>query len=392
MHTGNHGPDIQHTLGHVDCPACEATFIELCRTSDMRHLKFRDAALLVLADEHFYLRPENASLVVKDKSLRVGKRTYSDHADFTRRLNRFFGEIVLEKIHPGHWVNYQRERSATAGPGLINHETSFLSKVLHRAGLWDRIKNKCPNLYVPKSTVGRSLTPEMEQAILDAAASRPRWQPFYFAALLMINTTANQGEIVHLRIRDLDMEMRRFSIREGGGPLKLQSDGSVRHSTKTPKRERELVMTDAIFSICSELLRRYRRICRRLHIEQSPDHYLFPGRARAGKIDPTRHVESFKRAWAGICKQAGITGVRIEDLRHHASTKLQENEAIAPGVVEDIMGHAPGSKTKGNYRHIREHIMRQALQSIEVKPVRSVETVDKVVQMPRSQSVAAGQK
>lgn len=383
---------LQHTLDHVDCPACEAERLELNRTTKMRHLKFREAAELVLADERFYLRKENALLAPDDKSIIVGKRTYRDHVDFTRRLNRFFGEIALEKIHEGHWRSYQKQRLATAQSGAINHETSFLKRVLERAGLWDGIKSKCHTLHVSKSQAGRSMTPEVKNAILVAASSRPRWQLFYHCGLLMLNTTCNQGEIIHLRIRDLEMKKRLISIREGGGQLKLQRDGSFRHATKTPQREREIPMNSSAFIVCTLLLKRYHRICRRMKIEPSPDHYLFPGRARGGKLDPTRHLISFKRAWAGICAHAGVNNLRIEDFRHSVSTQLQHNPSVAPGTVEHIMGHKPGSDTKDDYRHGQLDAMLKALEQIEVKPVRSVESVDNVVEFVSYQAAAGGKK
>jgi integrase len=384
---------LQHTLDHgPDCAACEADRLELNRTTEMRHLKFREAAELVLADERFYLKPENALLSPEDKSLRVGIRTYRDHADFTRRLNRFYGEIQLFKIHEGHWRSYQKQRLVTAGAGVINHEQSFLKRVLERAGLWDAIKSKCHTLHVPKSQVGRSMTPEVKNAILVAASSRPRWQTFYWCGLMMLNTTCNQGEIIHLRIRDLDMKERVLRIREGGGPLKLQADGSFRHATKTPQRERELPMNSSAFLVCTLLLKRYTRICRRLKLEPSPDHYLFAGRARGGKLDPTRHLISFKRAWAAICAHAGVNNLRIEDFRHEASTQLQHDSLVAPGTVENIMGHKPGSDTKDGYRHSNLEAMHKALERIEVKPVRPVESVDNVVEFVRSHAVGGGKK
>jgi hypothetical protein len=397
---------LQHTFDHgPDCPACEAERLELNRTIKMRHLKFRAAAELILADEKFYLQPENALLSPEDKSIIVGKRTWKDHKDFVERLNHFFGEITLDKIHEGHWRSYQKLRSGStksnawskklsnAGPGLINHETSFLKRVLERAGLWDAIKAKCHTLHVPKSQAGQSMSPEVKKAILVSASSRPRWQQFYYCGLMMLNTTCNQGEVIHLRIRDVDMKERIIRIREGGGRLKLQADGSFRHATKTPQREREIPMNSSVFSVCTLLLKRYRRICRRLKIEPSPDHYLFPGRARGGKLDPTRHVISFKRAWAAICEHAGVNNLRIEDFRHEASTQLQHDPEVAPGTVENIMGHKPGSDTKDDYRHNQLEAMLKALERIEVKPVRpAVDEMDNVIEFQRSQIVAGGKK
>lgn len=403
----NGDEELQHTLDHIDCPACEATRLELNRTTDVKKLKFRDAAELRLMEEHFYLQPENALLVVEDKSLRVGARTYRDHCDFARRLNVFFGGIPVEMIHEGHWHQYQKRRLKTAGSGVVNHELSFLKRILERAGAWDAIKSKCHTLHVGKSTVGRALTPPEERIILTAAATRRRWELFYLCALLMRNTTCNQGEAVHLRIKDLDMKARLFWIREGGGQLREQPDGSFRHAPKTSRRERELPMNDTVVWVFTRLLKRYKNLCKRLAIEPSPEHYLFAGRRRGGKADPTRHLGSFKRAWAGICAQAGlaargidvtrdvetlvaewaqickadnIKNPRIEDFRHTASTELQSNDEISTGIVEDLMGHKQGSDTKDEYRHSHAAAMLEALKKIEVKPVK-VEKPDNLVEL-----------
>lgn len=389
---------LQHTLDHIDCHACEGERLALNRKTEMRHLKFKDAAELVLEEEREHLAEENAGVMVETDSLRVGARTYSDHVDFVRRLNRFFAALPLEKIHEGHWRSYQKLRAeggdgeAGAGPSLINHEIAFLKRTLKRAGLWTAISQKCPSLQVPKSTVARAMTPEEESVILFTAASRPRWKPFYLASLLMLNTTRPHGEIRFLRIRDLDMQLRILSFREGRGVFKAQPEGGFRRAMKTGAREQDLPMTDTVYGVCGELLKRYRRICRRLHIETSEDHYLFPGRARGKQLDPTRPVKSWKKAWGAICDTAGVANLRLEDFRHHASTKLQEDHMVAPGVVEQIMGHEPGSKTKKDYRHIRHQAALQALQRIEVKPVHSVQIAENVVEMPRPQAVGSGGK
>lgn len=384
---------LQHTLPHTpDCPACRAELLEINRKTEIRRLKFRDAAEIVLDDEAWFLREENAGLVHDSDSVHVGARTHSDHVDFVGRLNRFFADFPLEQINEGHWRAYQKYRLQTAGSVLINHETSFLSRVLDRAGLWKDLKSKCPRLQTTKSEAGRSMSDEEQHAIMFAASSRPRWKAFYYASLIMLGTTRPQGEILFLRIKDLDMTLRILSFREGRGRYKLQPDGTYRRAMKTAAREEDLPMTDTIYQVCALLLKRHKRICRRLGIEQSPEHYLFPGRKRGGKLDPTRPLKSFKKAWAGVCAAAGVTNLRIEDFRHHSSTKLQERHDIALGVIETIMGHTPNSNTKVDYRHIRHQAVLAAMKQIEVKPVRSVETVDNVVTLPKAQAVAAGKK
>ena len=41
-------------------------------------------------------------------------------------------------------------------------------------------------------------------------------------------------------------------------------------------------------------------------------------------FDPTRPVGSWRRAWRNLTKEAGLTGLRFHDLRHHAITELAE--------------------------------------------------------------------
>lgn len=445
--------NLQHTLNHINCPACEAERLDLNRQSDMRYLKFSAAAELILEDEQKYLLEENADLVHDTDSVHVGARTYSDHVDFVRRLNCFFGEIPLNKIHEGHWRSYQKMRRDPkgflsdlqsiqpppnpeivqkfcellgkwegAGSTLINHETSFLSRVLDRAGLWKDLKNKCPRLQETKSSAGRAMTPEQEQTITFTASTRPRWKPFYLGWLLMLNTSRPQGEILFLRIKDMDIDHRILHFREGRGKFRLQPDGSFRRAMKTAAREKDLPMTDSVFWVCRELLKRYRRICRRLKIEPSPDHYIFPGRARGSQLDPTRPMRSFRKAWAGICaviglqargiditrdielliqewaqikKQEEIKDLRIEDVRHTVNTKMEELQAdqtVSAAVREHIMGHETGTRVNVDYRHPRYKPVLEALQQIEVKPVEPVDKVDKVVEFQRSQAVARGKK
>src|SRR4051812_2035120 len=118
---------LPHTLGHSNCPACEAIRIEAMRTSDLKDLIFDNAAALWL----------------QDRQLDVSERTHKDHQDFARRLGRFFGEMKLQEIHIGHIKSYQLARQGKdaaldlgkAGPELVNHEISFLTALLDAAGI-----------------------------------------------------------------------------------------------------------------------------------------------------------------------------------------------------------------------------------------------------------------
>jgi integrase len=62
------------------------------------------------------------------------------------------------------------------------------------------------------------------------------------------------------------------------------------------------------------------------------------------------HPESVTSAWRAMATRAGLSGVRLHDLRHTAATML-----LAAGVpvrdVSDALGHSSPTITLGVYSH-----------------------------------------
>lgn len=329
---------LQHTMNHISCPACRAELEKLSQFTELKKLKFSSAAKMVWEQE---IVPEEFS-----------QRTHEDHEAQMRRLNRFFGELYLEEIHAGHVSAYQKVRLESAGAEMINHEVSFFSRVMDQAGLWKPMKPFVKRLKVPKSAAGRVLTEEERERLILVASSNPRWKVAYLCTLLMVNTPSGPGEIAHIQIKGIDLINRVLSIREGA---------------KNEHRVRDYPMTPEIFDVCRELLRRYNRICKRLRIERSPEHYVLPGRVRGGKFDPTRPIGSWKKAWAALCEKADLEGLRMYDLRHDTCTRLGEDAETSEATIESLMGHST-KKMKRRYMHIRNQAKLEALKRIAVKP------------------------
>lgn len=340
---------LQHTLDHVDCPACEADRLALARSSQLRVLKFRDAALVCLDNE------------LRLKSIKP--RTHKDHCDFVRRLNGFFAEIPLEKVHEGHVLNYQKLRARTAGAELINHEVAYLAHVLTEAGLWAELKPKVTRLMVPKSDAGRALEPEEQERLKLCAASNPRWQVAYWATLLTLNLGVGPGEISRLRVQDLD-------VREGFIDIRVDEE-----TGKNPYREESYPMNDTVRWVSNKLLKRYFAICERQGIEPSGHHFVLPylpasnhhspEQIRQG-YDPTRPQASWRSAWRSLTAKAGLP-VRIYDLRHTFSTGIQEDTELSADVVQKLMRH--GTKTmKRRYLHLRDQVLLKAVTRHESTP------------------------
>jgi integrase len=324
-----------HTADHLNCPACEASRLKIIRPAEFGLLRFCDAG-------PFWL---------KEKSLAIAEHSVRDYQDYLKGLLQFFGELPLNEIHIGHIQEYQkwrqqpralRGRVRSAGPSMINHEVNMLAQILDRAGLWFEIKRFYKPLRLPKSKVGRALDDEEARRLLMVAGSNPRWKVAFWGSLITANTTAGPGEILGLRLCDVDLDAKRPTI-------------TVRERLKNPHRERTIPLNRPALQAIESLLKRANRMG-----AVEPEHYLLPHRApRLGEpADPTRPMGSWKKAWDSFRKKADLPTLRMYDLRHHVITRLLEDPQVSLREVMEIAGQV-SKKMIERYSHI--HLERKQL-------------------------------
>jgi integrase len=84
--------------------------------------------------------------------------------------------------------------------------------------------------------------------------------------------------------------------------------------------------------------------------------YLFPGDG------PRGHRVNVKGAWTRICKAAGITGLRIHDLRHSYASQLVSAGFSLP-VIGALLGHSQ-VQTTARYSHLFDDVQRKATETV----------------------------
>jgi integrase len=84
--------------------------------------------------------------------------------------------------------------------------------------------------------------------------------------------------------------------------------------------------------------------------------YVFPGHATAG------HRTTIKRNWRWIIKAAGITGLRIHDLRHSFASQLASGGASLP-LIGALLGHS-SPVTTHRYAHLYDDPQRAAVERV----------------------------
>lgn len=265
----------------------------------------------------------------------VAERTASIAKYSLKHLQPVFGSRLLCDITPDDIAAYQAKRQREAAQGrTVNIEVTVLRQVLKANDLWQPLAGKVRMLKERKD-IARALTPEEESKLLEAAAKAD--SACYTAVVLALNTAMRKDEIRLLQWRQVDWERRTVTV----GKSKTEA-GSGRLIPLNPPAYQALAHWAARIP------------------ESAPDHYVFPWREHR-QVNPTRPVQSWRKAWRNALKKAGFL-CRFHDLRHTCITKLAETPA-SDMTVMSIAGHV-SRKMLEHYSHIRLEAKRQALEGI----------------------------
>jgi integrase len=300
----------------------------------------------------------------------LAPKTMHEYGMNIRTLAAFFGKVQLPEITADHIRAYQRARMASCGPSAINHETSCLQQILKRIGRWPEIAADFQPLPLPKTNRGRALSPEEYERLFRTAPQSAEWLAAYLFAVISVNTTAGPKEVATLRLGDVELTPNDEKIR-------IQPEGA-----KNSYRVRVIPLNEQTLTAVKAALDRAHECG-----SNKVDHYLFPFREKRNHYDPTRHQTTFKTAWREMIAAAGISGLRMYDLRHHAITTLLEDPDASEETVETIAGHI-SHRMKKRYSHVRMQAKRAALAVLVRGQSRHLPIVPKSERM-RNQDVLA---
>jgi integrase len=280
------------------------TVDDLCRRYDEEHLP-RLSASSQRQDRSRMRRHLRAAWSAR----KVADITFADADALIRKVTREGGPVEANRLH-------------ALGPAMFN-----------LAIKWQyRVDN--PFKFVAKNhEQPRTAHAEGEQLhrLFAALAAHPQRQAANVIKLMLL-TGARKHEVLTARRADVDLERCVWTR-------------PSRHM-KT-KREHSLPLSAAARLVFAE----------QLAVAQSE--WLFPqSNGRAG------HMTSLQKAWAAICKAAGLTGLRLHDLRHtHASILVNSGASLA--LVGSLLGHTK-STTTARYSHFYDDVQRAAVERVAV--------------------------
>lgn len=306
----------QHTVGHVDCPACRtAGAIVMIAELDIASIPFVEATERWLQWRESYRR----------------KGTVNNYRAHLAALNIFFRHLTLETIMPGHLRTYQQQRMVNegnqwrqkAGASYINHELNTLTQILHIAGQWDSMKRFYNPLPLPKKRPQRVMTEDEERQLFEAAAKSADCYLAYLVASISANTTATGAELRSLQLRHVQLD--------GDEPCI-----EIPHEmVKNEYRARRIPLNEIA-------AKQMRRAVDRAHYIgcTHPTDYIFPLRVKPGLYDPSKPASPswVRKQWQILRKLSGLPWVRPHDMRHLAVTRMLEMGANED-AVRSVAGH-----------------------------------------------------
>jgi integrase len=284
-----------------------------------------------------------ADVYVAERQHHLASRSIQTEKERLKPLKAHFGATCLNRISADSVRQYVAERkAANLSNRTINMEVACLARILRRAKRWHLIADEIEPL-PERQDIARVLTPEQKAKLLKTALSKPEWQIAQLAMTLALNTTMRACEIRGLRWRDIDARERVITVQK----------------SKTRAGLRLIPLNNDASAAILQLRRRTRTLLGRPPL---PDWYVFPRAEGNTKPDPTRPMSTWRTAWRRLTREAGLSGLRFHDLRHHAITELAES-STSEQTIMSIAGHV-SAKMLAHYSHVRLEAKRNALAAL----------------------------
>jgi integrase len=221
-------------------------------------------------------------------------------------------------------------RLAANAPYAANRTVAVLSKMLSLAIKWEMCSsNPARGIErAPEEKRERFLTPGEIARLSGVLATHPEKASANAIRLLLL-TGARRGEV-------LGATWDQFDLAAGVWTKPAAT-------TKQGRLHRVPLSAPAL-----ALLAEMRQLA-------APDQrFLFPG-------VPGKPLQGIKRLWTSACRQAGISGARIHDLRHTYASILASRGLSLP-VIGGLLGHTQAATTH-RYAHLMDDPLRAATEA-----------------------------
>lgn len=276
---------------------------------------------------------------IERRSIRLRPSTISGYQGSLRRYIEPspVGSMPLDEIAPEDLI-------VLLSPIVARGHTrqAQLVQILIGAALRDAVRRQiiprnpmdCVDKIQHKSKMTPWLTPDQAAKLLRSA--REAGDPFYAAWLLGFCCGLRRGEILGLRVADVDfaggvLHVRRQLVRVDGRIL------------ETPPKTLTSVRDIPLPAVLADVLR-------------------FAGRDRIVLATP----DALQGALDAACRRADVPRITLHGMRHTMAA-VAASEGVAIKVLQEIMGHAQYSTTADIYAHVDRAAVKNAARRVAAR-------------------------
>jgi integrase len=273
--------------------------------------------------------PTVAELCAKFEAEHVGKLRAHTQADYRAVIRKDIvpdlGKLKVAAVDFGH-VERLHRRIAQRAPVLANRTLAVLSKMFALAIRWRwRPDNPCKGVERNREQARKRYATSDELARLFKVLAAHGDQQLANIFRLLLLTGARRGEVLSAKWQHFDLQAGLWS--------------KPATSTKQ-KAEHSVPLSAPVRQLVASL--------------PNDGELLFPGRGGERRTN-------LDHSWKLICKAAGITGLRIHDLRHsYASTLVSAGFSLP--VIGELLGHSQ-PQTTARYAHLFDDVRRKATET-----------------------------
>jgi integrase len=260
-------------------------------------------------------------------------RTAADYRDrIERHIRPAFGAKRIDRITRAEIERWHEDRAAT--PRAANYALAILVAIFSYAVRVKIIKDADhPARSIPKyAETKRTRYLDLEELshfgkALAGLETQKKVSPWAAAALrLLVLTGARSGEILTLKWEHVDLKARALRL----------------PTSKTGAKT--ITLSNAAAQVLEAVPR----------IEGVP--WVIAGRRHGERMT------SLQKPFGSVCEAAGITGLRIHDLRHSAAS-IATSAGVGLPVVGALLGQSQAYTTQ-RYSHVHDSAERQAAEAI----------------------------
>jgi len=291
-------------------------------------------------------------------------RTYVSYRSIIdRHLKPGLGSIPLARLEPQQIQAYYADRLAKGrvdGKGSLSNRSvlyhhRILSKALDQAIKMGLVVRNVAKLITPPRVARATIN------VLDAGeasklldiASNTMYYPLF---TMLLYTGLRRGEAIALRWKNIDLLGLELNVVESAYRLRKEF---IIKEPKTLHSKRAVSLSPSL----SALLREYREdqefMRKQMGNPLTDEDFVFSwpdGRP----LDPDVVTKAFHR----IAGKAGLTNIRLHDLRHtHATLMLKAG--VHPKVVSERLGHANIGITLDTYSHVLPGLQEAAAERFD---------------------------